>query len=163
GAQEPFFVLWDAEARQRVATLAGHTAADLIVAFSRDGSRLLTAGDYPDNTVRLWQAATGQPTRGLTRHKNRVMNGALSNDGTRAVSSSMDQTAWLWDGVTGRPVAALRGHTGPLRKALFSPDDKHVVSVASDQTLRLWDASSGELLSVLRGHTARVVDAVFTA
>ena len=47
------------------------------VLFSPDGSRLVSASDYPDNTARLWDAATGRLLAVLAGHKNAIWSGCL--------------------------------------------------------------------------------------
>jgi WD40 repeat protein len=64
-------------------TLVGHTGSVNSVAFSADGDRLASASD--DNTVRVWDAKTGQPLHTLERvgWPNRV---AFSEDGSRLLT-----------------------------------------------------------------------------
>ena len=65
------------------------------VAFSPDGNRIVSGSD--DKTVRLWDAATGQPVGDpLTGHTDTVYSVAFSPDGTRIVSGSDDKTVRLW-------------------------------------------------------------------
>ena len=127
------------------------------LAFSPDGSRLVSGSVYPDNTVRLWDAATGRQIADMRGHKNTIRSVAFGPDGRRIVSASQDQTVWLWDGVTGRPIAPFGGHTESVWNAIFSPDGRRVITASADQTLRLWDAMSGERIAVLRGHKREVV------
>ena len=83
------------------------------VAFSPDGHRLASAGN--DQTVRLWDAATGQPIGPLTGHTGAVTGVAFSPDGRRLASGSADQTVRLWNPDTGQPIGApLTGHTGAV-------------------------------------------------
>ena len=67
-----------------------------------------------DKTVRMWDAATGQPVgQPLTGHTGTVSSVAFSPDGHRIVSGSGDNTVRLWDAATGQPVGQpLTGHTG---------------------------------------------------
>jgi WD40 repeat protein len=53
--------VWDLSGRKEALRLRGH--ADLVrsVAYSKDGSRLVTAS--ADKSVRIWDAATGKELR----------------------------------------------------------------------------------------------------
>ena len=104
--------VWDAGTGQPVgAPLTGDTDLVWDVAFSPDGSRIVSGG-Y-DQTVRLWDAATGKPVgEPLTGHTGAVTSVAFSPDGTRIASGGADNTVRLWDAATGQPVGApLTGHT----------------------------------------------------
>jgi WD40 repeat protein len=49
-----------------VATLRGHTDGLFAIAFSPDGTRVLTGSN--DDTARLWDAATGKAVATLEGH-----------------------------------------------------------------------------------------------
>ena len=77
------------------APLTGHTTSVLGVALSPDGHRI--ASGSADNTVRLWNADTGQQIGDpLTGHTGPVRSVAFSPDGHRIASASADKTVRLW-------------------------------------------------------------------
>ncbi|MGH8887758.1 MAG: pentapeptide repeat-containing protein, partial [Egibacteraceae bacterium] len=80
------------------------------VAFSPD-SGLLASG-CADGTVRVWDAATGEPVRTLTGHTGPVLGVAFSPDSRWLATASADRTVRVWDAARGECVRTLTGHTG---------------------------------------------------
>jgi WD40 repeat protein len=69
------------------------------VAFSPDGQRIVSGSN--DETLKLWDAQTGQQTLTLTGHTGPVTSVAFSPDGTRIVSGSWDRTVKVWNAQAG--------------------------------------------------------------
>jgi WD40 repeat protein/tRNA A-37 threonylcarbamoyl transferase component Bud32 len=108
--------LWEAATGKELLTLKGHTSRVLMavfssngqrlalgsggvtsVAFSPDGQRLASAS--ADQTVKLWEAATGKELLTLKGHTSTVYGVAFSPDGQRLASASYDKTVKLWETV----------------------------------------------------------------
>ena len=107
-------------------TLEGHAGWVMSVAFSPDGQRL--ASGSGDQTVKIWDSATGKELFSLKGHAGQVRSVAFSPDGQRLASASEDQTVKIWDSATGKELFALKGHAGWVWSVAFSPDGQRLAS-----------------------------------
>jgi WD40 repeat protein/serine/threonine protein kinase len=141
-------------------TLRGHTHQVTGLAFSPDGKRLATSS--ADNTLKLWDLATGLELLTFAGHTGPVGGVAFSPDGKVLASGSSDHTVILWDSKSGREMLTLRGHGSDVVSVAFSPDGKRLASGSSDRTVKLWDAATGQDLRTFTGHTAAVGGVAFS-
>ncbi|APA08683.1 hypothetical protein sscle_04g034530 [Sclerotinia sclerotiorum 1980 UF-70] len=141
-------------------TLEGHSGSVKSVAFSPDGTKV--ASGSHDNTIRLWDAMTGESLQTLEGHSDWVKSVAFSPDGTKVASGSDDETIRLWDAMTGESLQTLEGHSDSVSSVAFSPDGTKVASGSDDETIRLWDAMTGESLQTLEGHSGSVSSVAFS-
>jgi WD40 repeat protein len=140
------------------AVMRGHTKPVLSVAFSPDGTRIVTAG--ADGITRVCEADTGRIVAELSGHTLAVRSALYSPDGALIATSSDDRTARLWDASTGRPLRLLEGHEKEVSAARFSPDGKFIVTASADGTARVWDAATGRQTALFSDHSGEAAYAV---
>ena len=159
GDGEP--TVWDVRTGEPITTLEGHEPGRMVfeVAFSPQGTLVATTSQ--DETLRIWDAESGEQLRVLTGHRNNVFGVAFSPDGRLIASGSPDGTARIWDVQTGDQLLVLRGHVGTVIGVAFSPDGSRLATTGDDRTVRIWDVGTGRQLLTLYGHTSNVTSAAF--
>ncbi|MEU3458057.1 AAA family ATPase [Micromonospora sp. NPDC006766] len=135
------------------AVLAGHTDAVRGVAWSPDGTHLVTGSR--DGTARIWHADTGTVVRVLRGHTGMVEAVDWSPDGTRLATASRDGTVRVWDATTADMVQVLP--CGDVARGVtWSPDGSHLAGSSRDRTVRVWNTNTWQLANQLVGHEGDV-------
>ena len=163
-------VLWSAETCEQVRILSTPGHYVFSVAFSPDGTKVLTGADWPDYTAKLWNASTGDVIRTFSGHTSGVSSVAFSPDGTKVLTGS-DETwngsyyeghAKLWNASTGDVIRTFSGHARYVTSVAFSPDGTKVLTGSWDRTAKLWDASTGAEIRRFWGHSYYVNSVAFS-
>lgn len=117
-----------------------------VIALSPDG-RLLVTGD--DNTLQLWEIASGQRLALLEDSTEPVTGLAFSPEGTMLARAGNDGTIRLWAMPSRQMVRTIAAHTNAVSSLAFSRDGKRLLTVSEgDRSVRLWDVESDALVQV---------------
>ncbi|NEO52125.1 MAG: WD40 repeat domain-containing protein [Okeania sp. SIO3B5] len=82
--------------------------------------------------------------RKLKSHTAPIVDIALTSDGTRFISASLDKTLKVWDAKSGKQLLNLIGHNDSIHCVITSPDDKKLISASQDKALKVWNLDSVE-------------------
>jgi WD40 repeat protein len=129
--------IYNAGTRERVASF--NTKQNLSLAWTPDGTRLISGGDVEDPTIREWDPLTwqqvGQPWKG---HTSYIWAIAIDPAGTLVASASYDKHVRLWR-LSDRQNIGVFEHSSPLWSVTFSVDGRHILSGDRDKKISEWE------------------------
>jgi tetratricopeptide (TPR) repeat protein len=138
--------LWEVATMKPVPVDAGHREAVVYrLAFSRDGSKLVTAS--ADGTAHVLDAITGKVLVELPGHAKAVLGAVFSPDGKHVATASHDRTARLWDATTGQLVRPFGGDGGEMKRVAFAPNGATLATAGNSGEVKLWNVKTGDLLA----------------
>ena len=143
--------LWDFTTGEQKGRLTGHTGWIRDVAFSPDGSTLVSTDS--DKTVRLWNVQTATYRNILSQHRAEISSIVFSQDGKTLIGEDRDNSLRLWDVATETEKIVVDRER--VRNINISPDGKTIATSGSD-TVRLWNAETGEHITDLNGQNISI-------
>ncbi len=150
----------------------GHMAVVKGIAFTPDGTQLVTASE--DKQVRVWDWKSGKTLRIIRGNVGPATEGqiygmALSPNGRWLATGGWMKSPGdpghmtrLYDFSTGQLVKLFKGHTNIVNTVAFSPDSRKLISGASDNAAIIWDIDTLQLQHRLVGHTDIIHAVAFT-
>ena len=146
-------------------SLDGHSGPVRTVAFSKDGSRIISGSQ--DNTIRFWDAEGGQLLKSFRGHDGAVRTVAFAESDQVILSGSHDNSIRKWNISEYEEIRVLQGqvlegHVDAILSAGFSPDGERIVTASRDRTARTWETFTGQPLNVFaEGHSFLATSAAF--
>ncbi|MEH2288036.1 WD40 repeat domain-containing protein, partial [Nostoc sp.] len=124
-------------------TLKGHSYSVKAVAVTPNGQQVISASD--DNTLKVWNLATGEEQFTLNGHSNSVKAVAVTPKRQQVISASDDNTPRTWSpATTGEEQFTLNGHSSWVKAVAVTPNGQQVISASDDNTLKVWNLATGE-------------------
>jgi RNA polymerase sigma factor (sigma-70 family) len=141
--------LWDPIDIKELRPFPGHHEGIMRLVFAPDGKTVATAVGNWDQSVYLWDAATGKE-----RHRLRAPTGNIdllmfSRDGKKLTAGAeWEMNVRLWETATGRELPLLQSPGGAL--ALLATGGRVTAGTLDKGGLVWWDAVSGKVTRVAK-------------
>ena len=124
--------------------LSGHTDVILSLAFSLDGTMLVSRSN--DKTVKLWDVQTGGVIKTFGDHTSAISSVSISPDCATVASGTWAGAIRLWDVRTGKCHLLKTRHDGAITAITFSPTDpRRLITSSMGTTLRQWDIDGHQI------------------
>jgi WD40 repeat protein len=138
-----------------------HTDIIRAVAFSPDGRWLATGSG--DNTVKIWDVASGFELRNLTAFSSEVKALAFSSDSQWVATAGVfEKDVNVWEVATGRQIGTLTGHNAAILAMAFSPDGRWLATGSMDHTVKLWDLEKRNNVNTFSGFNDGIFAVAFS-
>ena len=135
--------LGDTRTGEILETTKGYTNDVRSIAFSPDGTQLLSGGQ--NGVIRVWDANNKSILNSIEVDTRWIFSLAYSPDGKTFITGESDPHFHLriWDSTNGNLLHSFAGHTDSIFSVAFSPDGKTLASSGFDDKVLIWDIDQG--------------------
>lgn len=149
-------LVWEWQSESYILKQQGHFDASNAIAYSPDGTRIVTASD--DGKLKLWDIITGFCIVTFTEHTASITACEFAKRGNVLFTASLDGSVRAWDLVRYRNFRVFTGKTRMSFSSLAVDPSGEVVCAGSlDSTdIIIWSVQTGQLLDELAGHEAPI-------
>ena len=132
-----------------LAQLKGHTGAVTAVAYTEDGTSIVTAGQ--DATIRVWNASSDTLQRTIELDNGPATSLALS--GSRALTGHSTGEVVLWDLERAEKIATFKRNDAEVWSVTFAGRSDRFAASSHDWKVALWDtATTAGPIQVIDAH-----------
>jgi WD40 repeat protein len=144
-----------------------HSAGITSVTFVPNTTGLLTAAFGLDG-IRYWEFGADRPKFEFDQHDGDITGIAVSADGQRILSGSIDMAVNLWSGNLGNESPPelrqqMFGHTNWILSVALSWDGSKALSGSADSTAILWSTATGEPIYTFTGYVRGILSVAISA
>ena len=155
-------LVWDARTGKRVSFADYRPSSELGLGVASADARY-TETSVDDNTVRLWDNATGRPAARFSPHQEGLPAGLAVTPDARTLAELHPTGISLYDITSARLLREIKFPTGAFKyrdHAIYSPDGRYLfIYGGSSEPLnspQLWDTETGAKLQDLAGRVTPV-------
>ncbi|XP_031474575.1 autophagy-related protein 16 [Nymphaea colorata] len=132
--------------------IPAHKGSCASVMFENNSNKLISGGQ--EQTVKFWDANTGNSCGSLSGCLGSVLDMAVSHDNKTVIAASSSNNLYVWDVGSGRIRHTLTGHTDKVCAVdIGKLSNRLLVSAAYDRTIKTWDLQKGYCLNTIMSHS----------
>lgn len=175
GGNENYISIWNLTNGQELRTLdkflptrakdeqfAGSFFGVQALAFSANNKFIASGG--LDNTVRIWNAESGNELRRMKGHTNFVNAVSFSADGKILASCGGDNTVRIWNAETGTLIKTIPTGKDSFAASVAASSDGKIVAFGDLVTgsIKIYNIAIGRVVRTIKAHDSGVLSLAFT-
>jgi WD40 repeat protein len=136
-------LLVDVVSGRELRRLSGHQGSIKSVAFSPDGTILVSVG--ADDLVHVWEPDSGREIRRLAGHAEDLSAVLFSPDGSRLFTGGFDSEVKIWNTRTWEEVLSIRSLSGGVVSLGMDQQNNTLLAGTTEQRVLLWHTVPPEI------------------